>query len=362
MCLMERRPTIYDVAREAGVAASTVSRAYSRPGRVNADTAQRVFRAAKQLGYRSDQLDSRQPDDRAVREAIGLVVADVTNPFYGDIIKGAYEATREAGYQLILSHTNESPDVERQTIERELRQVDGIVIASSRMTDSALRMMAKQKPVVLLNRIIPEANCVVNDNDRGIRRAAEHLGALGHERIYYVAGPETSWSDGVRWRALREAAAELEMDARRIGPNEPTVLAGLSAARRVAQVDATAVLAYNDPIAIGVMKGLRKLGIAVPDEVSVVGFDNIMFDELVEPALTTIASPLYRMGFTGVQNCIAVAQGARHSGTPLVLPVRLVVRQSTAQRRRSRTSPARGTTSVSGFAAKAATSMVAGSR
>ena len=111
------------------------------------------------------------------------------------------------------------------------------------------------------------------------------------------------------------------------------------------------MLAYNDPLAIGIMKGLRKLGIAVPGEVSVVGFDNIIFDELVEPPLTTIASPLYRMGFTGVQNCIAVAQGARPSGTPLVLPVRLVVRQSTAQRRRKSTSPARGTTSVSGSAA-----------
>jgi DNA-binding LacI/PurR family transcriptional regulator len=359
---MERRPTIYDVAHEAGVAASTVSRAYSRPGRVNADTAQKVFRAAARLGYRSGRPDDRQPHDRAVHDAIGLVIADVTNPFYGEIIKGAYEAAREAGYQLILLHTNESPEVERETIERELTQVAGIVIASSRMTDSALRMMAKQMPVVLLNRIIPEANCVVNDNDRGIRRAAEHLGALGHERIYYLAGPETSWSDGVRWRALREAAAELELDARRIGPNEPTVLAGLHAARRVAQVAATAVLAYNDPLAIGIMKGLRKLGVAVPDEVSVVGFDNIFFDELVEPALTTIAAPLYRMGFTGVQNCIAVARGARSSGTPLVLPVRLVVRQSTAQRRRKSTSPARGTTSVSGSAAKAATSTVAGSR
>jgi DNA-binding LacI/PurR family transcriptional regulator len=337
MCVMGRRPTIYDVAHEAGVAASTVSRAYSRPGRVNAETAQRVFQAAERLGYRSDRLDGQRPGRRPEREAIDLVVADVTNPFYGDIIKGAYEAAREAGYQLILSHTNESPEVERQTIERELNQVDGIVIASSRMTDSALRMMAKQKPMVLLNRIIPEANCVVNDNARGIRRAAEHLGGLGHERIYYVAGPETSWSDGVRWRALREAAAELELDVRRIGPNEPTVLAGLSAARRVARADATAVLAYNDALAIGVMKGLRRLGIAVPDEVSVVGFDNIVLDELVEPTLTTIASPLYRMGLTGVQNCIAVAQGARTNGAALVLPVRLVVRQSTAQRTRTTT-------------------------
>jgi DNA-binding LacI/PurR family transcriptional regulator len=361
MWVMGRRPTIYDVAHEAGVATSTVSRAYSRPGRVNAETAQRIFQAAERLGYRPYRLDGQQPGHGAVQEAIGLVIADVTNPFYGDIIKGAYEAAREAGYELVLSHTNESPELERQTIERELTQVDGIVIASSRMTDSALRMMAKQKPLVLLNRIIPEANCVVNDNARGIRQAAEHLGALGHERIHYVAGPETSWSDGIRWRALREAAAELHLDLRRIGPNEPTVLAGLSAARRVAQFDATAVLAYNDALAIGVMKGLRKLGVAVPYEVSIVGFDNIIFDELVEPALTTVAAPLYRMGLTGMKNCIAVARGARPSGTPLVLPVRLVVRQSTAQRRRYRTAPARPKTRVSRSAA-ATTLIVRGSR
>ena len=334
---MDPRPTIYDVAREAGVATSTVSRAYSRPGRVNGGTAQKVFEAAERLGYRSSRNDAdhRQPAERLVHKAIGLVIADVTNPFYGDIIKGAYEAAREAGYQLILSHTNESPEVERDTIEKELPQVDGVVIASSRMTDSALRMIARQKAVVLLNRTIPEANCVVNDNERGIRRAVEYLCSLGHEQILYVAGPETSWSDGVRWRALRKAVTELGLNLRRIGPNEPTILAGFSAARRVAGLDATAVLAYNDQVAIGVMKGLRKLGVGVPDDVSVVGFDNIVFDELVEPALTTVAAPLYRMGFTGMQNCIAVALGARPSGPPLVLPVRLVKRQSTGQRRPS---------------------------
>jgi LacI family transcriptional regulator len=331
---MGRRPTIYDVAREAGVAASTVSRAYARPGRVNTDTARKVFAAAERLGYRSDRLDGHQPNGRAVSRAIALVIADVTNPFYGEIIKGAYGAAREAGFQLVLSHTNESPEEERRTIEHELAHVDGIVIASSRMTDSALRMMARQRPMVLLNRTLPEVSCVVNDNYRGIRRATEHLGALGHRRITYVAGPENSWSDGTRWRALQAAGAELGLDVRRIGPHEPTVLAGLAAARRVARADATAVLAYNDAVAIGVMKGLRKLGVAVPGEISVVGFDNIIFDELVEPALTTVAAPLYRMGVTGVQNCIALGHGAQPGGSPLVLPVRLVVRQSTAHRRR----------------------------
>ncbi|MFF5078899.1 LacI family DNA-binding transcriptional regulator [Actinoplanes sp. NPDC000266] len=330
------RPTIYDVAREAGVAPSTVSRAYARPGRVNADTAERVFEAADRLGYRVRPVKRSSAPEEAPRKAIALVIADVTNPFYGDIIKGAYEAARDAGYQLILSHTNESPRVERQTIEQELEQVDGVVIASSRMTDSALRMVARRKPVVLLNRIIPEANCVLNDAERGIKRAVEHLAELGHERITYVAGPETSWSDGVRWRALRQAAAELHVDARRVGPYGPTVLAGLTAALRVAELEATAVQAYNDQLAIGVLKGLRQLGIGVPEQVSVVGFDNIIFDELVEPQLTTIASPLYRMGFTGMSNCIAIAQGARPSGQPLVLPVRLIVRRSTARARTAR--------------------------
>jgi DNA-binding LacI/PurR family transcriptional regulator len=325
---MGRRPTIYDVAREAEVSASTVSRAYARPGRVNGETAAQIFQAAERLGYRSTA--GRRPAPGPVRNAIALVVADVTNPFYGDIIKGAYEAAREAGFQLMLSHTNESPTVERETIERELGQVDGVVIASSRMTDSALRMVAKQKAVVLLNRNLPEASCVLIDAERGIRRSVEHLATLGHDRITYVAGPETSWSDGVRWRALQQVAAELRLVVRRLGPYEPTVLAGRHAAIRVVELDSTAVQAYNDQLAIGIVKGLRQLGVSCPEQVSVVGFDNIGIDELVEPALTTVASPLFRMGFTGVRNCIAVAQGAHPSGQPLMLPVRLVVRQSTA--------------------------------
>src|SRR4051812_240930 len=176
---MAPRPSIYDVAREAGVAASTVSRAYSRPGRVNADTARRVFLAAERIGYRWDRLHGQPLEGRGLHHTVGLVIADVTNPFYGDIIKGAYEAAREAGLLLILSHTNESPEVERETIEQELQQVDGLVIASSRMTDSALRMMAKQKPVVLLNRIIPETTCVVGDHQGGIRGASPYQCTLG---------------------------------------------------------------------------------------------------------------------------------------------------------------------------------------
>jgi LacI family transcriptional regulator len=298
---VEGRPTIYDVASEAGVAPSTVSRAYVRPGRVNAHTARLIFEAAERIGYRSERLDARPLRATGQTKALGLVISDVTNPFYGPIISGAYEAAPEAGFMLILSHTTASSAAERQAIETELQHVDGLVIASSRTSDSALRTIAKQKALVLLNRTIPEVCCVVTDNPRGTRRVAEHLGMLGHDSILYLAGPEASWSDGTRWRALREAGLELELDVRRIGPNDPTILAGFRA-------------------------------------------------------------PLHQMGVTGVHNCIAVTHGAQPSAPPLVLPVRLVERASTAHRRRYNTSPARGTTSVSGSAANAPTSMVEGSR
>jgi LacI family transcriptional regulator len=194
-------------------------------------------------------------------------------------------------------------------------------------------MVAKQRATVLLNRTIPEVSCLISDNPRGVRRAAEHLSALGHESILYVAGPEESWPDGVRWRALRETGVELDLDVRRIGPHPPTVVAGFRTARQVARLGATAVLAYNDQLAIGVMKGLRTLGIGVPGDVSVVGFDNIQFGEIIEPTLTTVAAPLRHMGATGVRNCLAVLHGAQPSAPPLVLPTKFVERQSTGPRR-----------------------------
>jgi LacI family transcriptional regulator len=359
---MERHPTIYDVAREAGVAPSTVSRTYSRPGRVNADTARRVLEAAERVGYRSDALDGRGLRRRRSTGAIGLVIADVTNPFYGEIIKGAYEAVSEAGYLLSLSHTRESAEEERRTVEAELERVDGVIIASSRMSDSALRMIAKQRAVVLLNRAIPEVFCVLTDNERGVKRAAEHLGMLGHPGILYVAGPERSWADGVRWRSLREAGLDLHLDVRRVGPNEPTLAAGFGVAHEVVTRGATAVLAYNDQLAIGIIKGVHALGLHVPDDVSVIGFDNILFDQIVEPALTTVAAPLYQMGRTGAKNCIAVANGARPTAPPLVLPVRLVERGSTAHCRRNRASPRLGPTGMSPSTGNVATSGRSGPR
>jgi DNA-binding LacI/PurR family transcriptional regulator len=222
-------------------------------------------------------------------------------------------------------------------------------------------MMAKQKPVVVFNRRLPEVPSILVDNARGVRRAVEHLAGLGHGSITYVAGPESSWTDGARWQALREATYELDIRLRRLGPcNSPTVQAGFARAGEIAAHGATAVVAFNDVVAIGVVKGLRRLGLVVPDDVSVVGFDNTLLAEITEPELTTVAAPLHAMGATGVRNLVAMVGGAVPSREPLLMPVRLVVRGSTGQRNRKRTSPAFGTTNAPA-SASADTSMDAGS-
>lgn len=356
---MEPRPTIYDVAKAAGVAASTVSRAFARPGRVNADTAARVFAAARELGYRTTALPGLTTSRT---RTLALVVTDITNPFYAEIIRGAHEAAADLGYTVRLSHTQEDPHLERAWIEHELSTVEGVVLASSRMSDSTIRTLAKQKPVVVLNRRLPEVPCLLVDNARGMRRAMEHLGELGHTSVTYVGGPEASWTDGIRWQALREAGFELEMRVRRVGPsNKPTIAAGFGLVREIMSHSTTAVIAYNDVLAIGVIKGLHRLGVRVPQDVSVVGVDNILLAEVVEPELTTVASPLRNQGQTAVRNLVAMINGAVSAGEPLVMPVKLVVRGSTAQRSRNRTSPASGTTKVPPSASSTARSMESGS-
>jgi LacI family transcriptional regulator len=326
-----RLPTIYDVAAAAGVAPSTVSRAFARPGRVNSETAEHIRKIATELGYRTNPMARALPSGRT--SMLALVISDVTNPFYNEIIRGAETAAVEAGYTILLADTQESDVLEREALDRSLPMVEGVVLATSRMSDSAIRMMAKQRPMIALNRAVAEVPSVIFDNPRGIRRAVEHLAELGHHTIAYVAGPEASWADGMRWRSLREAALELELHGRRVGPHPPTVAGGAAAVAELIKQPYTAVVAYNDLMAIGVIRELISLGVRVPQDISVVGFDNIFAAELVTPALTTIASPRRMQGMTAVRNLLAIIGGARPRATePVVLPIRLVVRESTARR------------------------------
>lgn len=321
--------TIYDVARAAGVASSTVSRAFSRPGRVNAETAARIHRIADELGYRRNPLAGALPTGRS--GMLALVVTDVTNPVYAPIIRGAGLAATEDGYTLLLHDTQEDPDTERGALERTVPVVEGIVMASSRLSDAALRTVASRRPTVVLNRGVGGVSSIYGDSARGMRRVAEHLGELGHGSITYLAGPETSWADGMRWQALQAAGMDLDIKVRRVGPNAPTVAAGSAAVGSMTDDLPTAIAAYNDLLAIGAMRALAQQRVPVPDQVSVVGFDNIFGADFGTPALTTIAAPLHAMGKVAVELLLDRLGGADHpTDEPVVLPIRLVVRNSTA--------------------------------
>ena len=325
--------TIYDVARLAGVAPSTVSRAFARPGRVNTETAARIRTAAAELGYRVNPL-ARALSTSTTR-MIALMISDVTNPFYAELISGSQVAASEADYTVVLADARESNVLEREALERILPVVDGVVIGSSRMSDSTLQMVAKQKPMIMLNRHLVGIPSVVTDNARGMRRALEHLGALGHEHVTYVAGPEASWADGMRWRAMREAGHELQLHTRRSGPFAPTVEGGRTAALSMLDHLPTAVVTYNDLMAIGTMLAFSAAGVRVPQDVSIIGFDNILPSGLVSPGLTTVAAPVRTMGATAVKNVLAMIRGALpRNDEASVVPTRLVVRESTARPRR----------------------------
>jgi LacI family transcriptional regulator len=326
--MAERPTTIYDVARAAGVAPSTVSRAFSRPGRVNAETAERIREVAAELGYRAN------PQARALStrttSMIAVLLADIANPVFAELVRGAEEAAAEAGYAMVLADTRESAGREREVLDKILPAVDGVVLASPRMSDTAVRQVAKVKPTVVLNREVGGLPSVVVDNPRGMRRAAEHLAGLGHGHVTYLAGPEAAWPDGVRWRALRDARHDLGLTVRRVGPVPPTVNGGIRAAAAWAAHPTSAVVAYNDMIAIGFMRGVLAMGKRVPEDVSVIGFDNTQSAEIVSPSLTTVASPQRELGARAVRHVLAFVGGARSTSTePVVLPSKLVLRAST---------------------------------
>lgn len=325
-------PSIYDVARAAGVAASTVSRALSKPGRVSFATAEHVRQVAEEIGYRSRRMERMAPSTRT--SLLAVVVADITNPAFHGMIRGAERTAAHAGCTTLVIETQESEETERAAVHRVLPVVDGVVLTSSRMSDAAIREAAKQRPLVVLNRMVSQVPSIATDNVRAVKKATEHLLDCGAETITYLAGPEASWANGMRWRGLLEAGHELELKVRRIGPFLPTTRGGSAAAEQWLQCPTSGVIAYNDLIAIGFIRSIMKVGRQVPGDVRVLGFDNIPDSALVEPRLSTIAAPLVSLASTAVNHLVKGSRRNRGEAVqPVLLPARLVVRDTTGPAR-----------------------------
>jgi LacI family transcriptional regulator, repressor for deo operon, udp, cdd, tsx, nupC, and nupG len=322
-----RRPTIVDVAAAAGVAPSTVSRAFSRPARVNRHTRDHVLAVAGELGYAPNPAAQALESGRT--RTIALLVPDITNPYFAGVIKGAERAAAAAGLTLVLGDTQENPVREEELVTRLGRAVDGFVLSASRLPDDKLHRAADLNPIALVNRATPGVACVVSDFDSGTEQIVDHLASYGHRSFVFAGGPAESWSGARRWAGLRRAAQERGLAPHRSGPYLPTLAGGPAAADAVLASGATAVVCHNDMLAIGVLRRLAHRGVAVPRDLSVVGFDDIFGASFCNPPLTTLCERTEDTGDRAVE--AVVRQIAQRSADPptLVLPTHLTVRAST---------------------------------
>jgi LacI family transcriptional regulator len=315
--------TIYDIARLADVNPSTVSRALSQPGRINIKTEERIRAAAKQLNYQVNPIARALPTGRTL--TLGLLVADITNPMVFGIVRGAEHAAAASGYTLIIAESQESGENEATAAERVLPSVDGLVLATTRLGDEQIRGLAERKPLVLINRDVEDVPSVLPDLRPGVEGALRHLRELGHERVAYLAGPENSWMSRQRGEMIARLADEQGLSVIELGPGTPTVDGGRAAYSSVDASEATAVLVYNDLMAIGLMREATERGASV-GALSIIGFDDIFGSDFTNPPLTTIRAPLYEAGRRAVQTLLDA-----DSEEPGLLPTELIVRGSTGR-------------------------------
>lgn len=318
--------TIRDVAQASGVHISTVSRTFSAPHLVNAETRSRVLATAESLGYRPNRAARALITGRT--HNLGLIVADIANPFFPPMIKAAEGQARLRDHHIFVADTNEDALVEEDLVRALAKQVDGVLLCSPRMSNSLIEQLSREVPLVVVNRLVAGLPCVVMDVAQGARNAIEHLVGLGHRELALLGGPRGSWTNREIRKAAIAAARAADAMLTVISPNPPTEEGGLSAAEQVVRSGATAVLAYNDLMAIGLIEGLDELGVKVPAAVSVVGIDDIASARRTRPKLTTVANPTSAAGRAAVDMLLQHGDD-RRTTAQITLQTELIVRDST---------------------------------
>ncbi|MCV2490297.1 LacI family transcriptional regulator [Geodermatophilus sp. YIM 151500] len=319
--------SIREVAARAGVSTATVSRVFSRPEAVAADTRHRVMTAAEELQYSPHPAASSLAGGRTGN--LGIVVPDIANSFSAVVIKAVDRQARREGYALFVAGSEEVVHDEEASARALVQQVDGLLLVSPRMPDDALLALAGATPVVVLNRLLDGIPAVLTNLYEATRHAVEHLHALGHRTVVYLAGPD-GYPNDVRLRGFRDACGRLGMEGSEIGPFAARFQAGVRAADLVLATSATAVVAYNDDIGVGVINRLADRGVHVPADISVVGFDDTQLAEVVTPRLTTVRIPAADAGTAAIEMLLDLVRGRDVTvRSPRQVSAELVVRSST---------------------------------
>ncbi|GGE03933.1 LacI family transcriptional regulator [Marinithermofilum abyssi] len=334
--------TIKDVAERAGVSISTVSLALNNQPHVRPETRRRVLKAAKQLNYRPNGIARDLKSSKT--ETIGLILSDLAGPFYSELIRGIQDVTAAYGYDLVVvSAIGDSPKSARYIQEK---RTDGmVVLAHSIPSDLILEAARPEFPIVVLDRELKSDHVysVVVDNRKAAFDATMYLLDKGYRQVAYLGGPSDSADNAKRFDGFREAimSRQLTVEPKWLLQGNFTKEGGHRAVRLLAAQGLLpeAIFSANDEMAIGAMEALAELGVKVPEEVAVVGFDDIQLARYVRPGLTTVHQPMYDMGTIAANLLFRRLQGD-DSVRSVVMETKLVVRESCGAKSRPGTGSA----------------------
>jgi LacI family transcriptional regulator len=335
----DRPATLRDVAAAARVHPATASRALNPETRilVSEDTARRVSAAAAKLGYQPNPVARSLRTRRS--HTVGVLIPDLNNPLFPPIVRGLEDKLAAAGYVALIGNTDADASRERLIFEQmRARHVDGFVLATATLHDRLLaEVAAADLPVVLMNRLSQDYSfpSVSVDNEQGARMAVSHLARLGHTRIAHIAGPQEASTGVSRLRGFREGMAAHGLEVREdliTYAGRYTVEEGTRCAQELlaAQGGFTAVAAANDMLAVGCYAALDDAGLQCPDDISVIGFNDMPFIDRLRPPLTTVRFPHYQLGTEAAQ-LLLERIGEREAPVKILyLAPELIVRKSTA--------------------------------
>ncbi len=333
---------IKDIAQRAAVSTATVSRALNGGSRVKPQTAAKIWSLVKRLGYHPSSPARALASGKS--RMLGLIISDIANPFFPELVKSFQTSSINAGYEVLIANTDYRPEQMAVSVRRMIeRQVDGVAIMTSEIEPHLIDELSRRRlPIVFLDvgKLRPLISNISVDYTKGIREAVQHVVALGHERIGFISGPLTLKSARTRRSAFLKCITEcgIKENARIVIAGNHQVSGGYHAMTSMLSLatPATAVLSSNDLTAIGALHAVNLRGLRVPDDISLVGFDNIELSECTQPSLTTIRLSRVELGQRAFQALARNIEERSTDGVEIRVETALVVRNSTGPVRYTR--------------------------
>lgn len=333
---------IKDVAALAGVSIATVSHVVNKTRFVGEETKRKVLAAIESIGY-IPNVYARSLASGSSR-TLGLIISDITNPFFPELIKSIQARALEPGYEVIIANTDYQPEHDLSCVQRLLElRVNGVMVMTTEWDDAASQRLEQSGVATVfldIGKVGPHVSNIRIDYARGIRQAVEHLLELGHRSIAFIGGPGHLMS-----AELRRAAFATVMNKHKSSLQTAAIFcegdfkmeSGQRAVQKLMAADhrPTAIMAANDMMAVGALRALKRAGLRVPADVSLIGYDDIWLASLTDPPLTTIAIPRVQIGRAAVESVLAATSPEPAGGREIRIPTQLVVRESTGRANQS---------------------------